>query len=408
MDQQEQAFLSAALSAGDERLEQRLFVGFHLVRDCCRLADNPKWVPRTRVAREALDAAVAGGTFEVGELEHTALTCLLHALEEGPPPQPPGVYASLVEYVHALYRESNFTAAKAALDVTDALWTPECHPRDRLEAAYLQSLIMIRGPHERAASSSLPLLLAVRARAECEVEFVALAGSVHHIRTLLSGNLPLTIREGEKRLRQLRRHPSVRAEGTVGVSIAAAHGRAGRPAEVLRVAGGLLDVRHTPYTKFAALNLAGVAFTELGELEAARAAFEMMLLGPTSNSRRIGALGLMDLHARRLERNAFERIYRYLTRQPFSIDGQIHFWQTAGRGWARLGDAVHARRCFDEAYLLARRCGLSYEILETEDLIEKLPDPEQQARAADIAPAVAANVTVLRDANAEAIAACLT
>jgi tetratricopeptide (TPR) repeat protein len=406
MDQQEQAFLSAALGMGDERLERRLLVGFHLVRDCCRIADDPSWVPRVRVAREALTLALANGTFAPGDLEVPALADLLRALDSEKPNRA-SVYAALVSYIHALYREASFPAALAAHDVLEQLWTPECPIRDRLEAAYFQGFMQLRAQSAREVSKFSPILLALRARAAGEGEFIALAGVIHHARTMIMGNLPLALREGEKRLRQLHRHPSLWAEGNYLHSMAATHGRAGRPDETLRIARSLLDDRYSSFTVFGALNLIGVAFTDLGDLEAARNAFELTLLAPTALLRRMAALGLMDIHARRMERRAFEQIYRYLINQPFAVDGRIHFFQVAGRGWARFGDPVRARASFDEAYRIARDCGFGYEIFETEELIDKLPDPPRLAHASDIAPEVAAHVGAMRDEHADEIAACL-
>jgi len=407
MDQQEQAFLSAALGVHDERLQRRLLVGFHLIRDCCRIADDPSWVPRVRVAKEALDQALWYGTFAPVDLEIAALSDLLRALDSDKPERP-AVYSALSAYTIALYRENNFSAAVATLDVLDRLWTPECRVRDRLEAAYYQGLLLVQGRYSRDASSYASILLALRARAANELEFIALAGVVHLNRTLLSGNLPLAIREGEKRLRQLRHHPSARAEGTLINSIAAVHGRAGRPSDALRTANRLLDDRYPPHVRFGALNIVGTAFIDLGELDAARAACEMMLLAPNSGLRRLAALGLMDIHARRMERHGFERIYRYLADQPLSVEVRIYFCQASGRGWAKLGDVSRARAAFDEAYQIARECGLGYEIFETEELIDKLPDPSQFAQAGGIAPEIAARVTALRDERAEEIAACLS
>ena len=406
MDLHEQAFLSAALGAGDERLERRLLVGFHLIRECCRIADDPTWVPRVAVAKAMMDQAIVDGVFVRGDLELPALISLLEALDTNAPRRP-AICSALVAYAKALYREASFSAALTILDVLDRSWTHACHPRDRLEAAYYQGLILIRGQPERGAGTFLPILLALRARAAHEPEYIALAGALRHVRTLLSGNLPRVLAEGVKRLRQLPRHPSVIAEGTFIHNVAAAHGRAGRPHEVLRYAKRVLDARYPAFNRFGALNLIGVALTELGDLGAAQAAFEMLLLAPESSIRRIGALGLMDIHARRAERDAFERIHRYLIHQPLPVEGRIYFWQVAGRGWAKLGDITQARESFDQAYAIARQYGLGFEILETEELLDTLPSPAQVARAADIAPEVAAYVTALRDSHAGEIAACM-
>jgi hypothetical protein len=115
----------------------------------------------------------------------------------------------------------------------------------------------------------------------------------------------------------------------------------------------------------------------------------------------------MDLHARRGERHAFERAYEHMLNQPLAADAKIHFWHLSGRGWATFGDVTRARSAYDEAYALARACGYGYEIFETEDHLANLPDPAQVARAADIAPEVAAHVTALRDEHADEIAACM-
>ncbi|HEX7980451.1 MAG TPA: hypothetical protein VF461_17745 [Gemmatimonadaceae bacterium] len=406
MDQQEQAFLSAAFGVGDERLQRRLLVGFHLIRDCCRIVDDPDWVPRVRVAKNALEHALANGTFAPDDLELAALRGLLGALDSDKPHRA-AVCSALVAYGEALYRENSLPATLAAFDVLDQLWTPACQPRDRLEAAYYQGMTLVRGRYAREASSYMPLLLALRARAAGDVEYIALAGIVHLSRTMYSGNIALGLREAEKRLRQLQHHPSLRAEGNFLHNIAAAHGRVGRTHETLRIADGLLDGRYHPSATFGALDLIGVAFVVLGDLDAARAAFEMMLLAPYSGLRRHAALGLMNIHARRMERREFEQIHRYLDSQPLEIDIRIDFFLTAGRGWEKLGDLSRARAAFDEAYQLARECGLGYEIFKTEELIGSLSDPPPLSRPAEIAPDVAAHVSAMRDQHANEIAACL-
>jgi hypothetical protein len=359
------------------------------------------------VAREALEAAVAEGTFAPGDHEFLALQRLLETLDSTAPRRP-AVYSALVGYIIALYREARFSATNAAIAILEMLWDPTCQARDRLYAAYFRGLVLIRGAHPRESSRDLPIALALLARAEHEFEFVALAGVLQQTRVFLSGNLPLTISLGEKRLRQLARHPSDRAEGQFIHQIAAAHGRAGRPEQVLRLASTLLQSRFPDSTNFGALNLIGTAFIDLGDLNAACAAYELMLLAPSSNQRRVGALGLMDIHARRMERKPFERIYEHLVNQPFAVDARIYFWQVAGRGWAKLGDLTRARECFERGHAFAQQFGMGYEIFEMEAMIDELPDPAKVARASDIAPEIAAHVTALRDSHAEEIAACLT
>jgi hypothetical protein len=115
----------------------------------------------------------------------------------------------------------------------------------------------------------------------------------------------------------------------------------------------------------------------------------------------------MDVHARRMERRAFERIYRYLVNQPFAVEGRIYFYQVAGRGFAKFGDAARARTSFDEAYRIARECGLGHDIFQTEQLIGRLPIIRQSVHTAPVAFEVAAHVTALRDEHADEIAACL-
>jgi hypothetical protein len=66
-----------------------------------------------------------------------------------------------------------------------------------------------------------------------------------------------------------------------------------------------------------------------------------------------------------------------------------------------------ARSSFDEAYQIARECGLGYEIFETEEMIDQLTDSPQAARAADIFPEVVAHVSAMHDEHADEIAACL-
>src|SRR5688572_11767802 len=148
MDLHEQAFLSAALGVGDERLERRLLVGFHLIRECCRIADDPTWVPRLGVAKSMMDGAIVDGVFVQEDLELPALTSLLEALDTNAP-QRPAICSALVAYAKALYREASFSAALTVLDVLDRSWTHDCRPRDRLEATFYQGLILIRGKPER-------------------------------------------------------------------------------------------------------------------------------------------------------------------------------------------------------------------------------------------------------------------
>lgn len=407
MDQQEQAFLSAAIGVGDERLERRLLVGFHLIRECCRIADDPSWVPRVQMARGALNGAVVAGAFGTGDIELAALDGLLGALGSNELHRT-AIYSALLQYGLALYREACLSAALASLEVLDRLWTPECSENDRLEAAYYQGMMLVRGRFARDTSRYVPILLALRARAAGEVEFIALAGVVHISRALLAGNFPLVIREGEKRLRQLRRHPSLRAEGALAHNIAAAYERIGRLDISLTIANRLLDDRYPPFVLFGALDLIGNAFVELGELDAARAAYEVMLLAPTSGLRRLAALGLMNIHARRLEARAFERIHRYLVGQPLTVEGRINFCQISGRGWAKLGDTRRARAAFDEAYQLARECGIGHDIFLTEELIDQLPNSRQAGEALPVVFEVAAHVSAMRAEHAEEIAACLS
>jgi len=406
MDLHEQAFLSAALGVGDERLEQRLLVGFHLIRDCCRMADDPAWVPRVSVAKKMMDQAIIDGVFVPGDLELVAIARLLDALESRSSSRAL-LYSAIVAYGVALFREVSFDAASTAFEISDGLWTPACSATDRLEATFYRGLVLIRGGQIRGASEQVPLQLALQARAALNHEFVALAGVMRQNRVMLTGNLQATIVEGEKRLKRLQSRPSSRAEGMLLNTLAAAYGRAGNFDQALRHASRMLHPRYHFTVRLAALNLSGVTLILLGELDAAEAAFELLLLAPTAQFRRSGWLGLMDLHARRAERHAFERAYEHMLNQPLTPDAKIHFWHLSGRGWATFGDVARARLAYDEAYALARAYGFGYEIFETEDHIATLPDPDQLVRTVDIAPEVAAHITALRDDHAGEIAACM-
>ena len=406
MDQQERAFLSAALGADDERLERRLLVGFHLIRECCRIADDQTWVPRVQVAKDAMDQAMVDGVFVPGDLEFVALVDLCDALDSAAPFRP-RVFSALAAYGVALFREVSYPGAESVFELLERLWTPSCDPRARLEGGYYQGLVLIRGPNPLGAPELLPTLLALRARAAREIEYVGFAKMLQLNRRLLRGNLPETIRHAERMLQWSIRLPSKRIEGFVYTVLAVTHGRGGRFDQVLRWSTCALAPEVHFTARLAALNLIAQAFMDLHRFDAAQAAFELLLLAPTSQFRRYGWMGLMDVAVRRGERRMFETCYRHVANQPINADSRINFLQVAGRGWAKFGDVDRARLAFDQAYSLAREFGYGYEIIETEDLMNELPDPAEVARAADIAPEVAAHVTALRDEHANEIAACM-
>jgi tetratricopeptide (TPR) repeat protein len=406
MDQQEQAFLEATLEVGDARLERRLLVGYHLLREGCRLADDPAWVPRPRVAREAIDAAIADGTFAPGDIELVALARLLGEMERDASTRP-ARYAALLGYGIALVREANMAAAHQVFRVMDRLWSPECEPVDRMESVYYTGLTLLRGPFPIAASATMPIVLALQAKANRSPVHVGLAMMLRIERTVNAGNLPAALRQAERLMARLDRHPSTRVEGVLLSVLGVIHGRAGRFEQVLRYAHRALEPQFHFTVRLSGLHLAANALMDLGDYPAAQAAFELLLLSPTQAYRRWGWLGLLDAHERLGERQSFERIYERLLDQPLLTVQRIQLFQLAGRAWARLHDVARARRAFDRAHAIARECGYGMEIIETEQDMARLLDPVQRARAADIAPTVAARVTAMRDSHAEAIATCM-
>jgi tetratricopeptide (TPR) repeat protein len=406
MDHQEQAFLTAALSVGDERLERRLLVGFHLVRDCCRLADDPTWMPRLESAREAMNQAIIDGTFVPGDIELVALAGLLKTLGENPHDRR-ALYARLLTYGIALVREASVGVAYHVFGLLDRLWQPECAERDRMEALFYSGLTLLRGTHSIATSEMLPVVLALHASANGDREFLGLAMMLRAERTLATGNLPAALRHAERLTRWLRFHPSLRVEGLLLNLCAVIHGRAGHFEQVLRYSHRALESRFHFTVRLGGLHLAANALLDLGDYLAAQAAFELLLLSPTQTFRRFGWLGLLDVHARMGEQEAFERIFDRLNTQPLLAVQRIQLLQMMGRGWARLAQVERARAAYDHAFQLAKQCGYGFEIIETEQDLARLDNAAQIALATDVAPDVAARVTALRDEHAESIAACM-
>lgn len=408
MDLHEQAFLSAALGVGDERLERRLLVGFYLIRDCCRIADDPTWVPRVGVAKAMMDQAIVDAAFVPGEMELVALAELLSVLDSSSPPNGPALFHALLGYGIALMREAFMAVAQAVFELLDRLWKPGYPVRDSLDALFYHGLVLLRGENPIDAIDGLPLFLALRARSEGDPESLGLARVLGIERTLIAGNLPLGQKRAERLLDWARRHGSTRVEGFNLERLTAVHGRAGRFARVLDLASQALEPKYHFTVRLSGLYHAGNAFMDLGDLTPARAAFELLLLAPTRIYRTFGWISLMDLYARQGERQQFERIYERMVAQPMMSNTRIQLYQAAGWGWARLHDVVQARAAFTEAHRLARAYRHNTELIEIEDALSQLSVAHSDVtRAADVAPEVAAHVTALRDAHADDIAACM-
>jgi len=407
MDEQELAFLNVALSVGDPRIERRRLVGFYVLRECCRLEEDEAWTPRLAFARRELDAVAK--EYPDDDRELRALKELLGILDTERIDRP-ALYSALVRYGRELQREGWDDFAPMVFEVAERSWTSDCLATDRLELTYCHCMAVVRGAYAKHVKEEMPIVLAQRARMARSREYLGAARVIELDRLLFAGNLSRGLRDAERLLAWIGRHPSTKVEAATLVRIATVHGRAGRFEETVRYANRVLDTRFDAYARYSGLHLAGMAFMDLGDYAAAEAAFQLLLLAPNGVNRFLGWIGLLDLYARRGEREKFERIFERLAHLPFFAVARLNAFQAAGRGWAMLGETERARVAFNTAHAIAEEYGYNYEIIETDDLLGSLDSaaaPPPIFPGDGIVPDAAAQVTAMRDAQAVEIAECL-
>jgi len=118
----------------------------------------------------------------------------------------------------------------------------------------------------------------------------------------------------------------------------------------------------------------GYTYAQLGKLEWARDVFLGLIASASEPYETfIAHINLIEVYAASGQRDEIEPIRRYLEVQPLPAAMSVDFQMTLGRAYAKLGDVVRARRCFERAEALAHRVGIGRGIIEADDALANLP-----------------------------------
>jgi tetratricopeptide (TPR) repeat protein len=133
------------------------------------------------------------------------------------------------------------------------------------------------------------------------------------------------------------------------------------------------------------LNDVALAFMEMGVLDTARRAFQVVeLTTPDVTQRWVVCLNLMCLATLDGSETVFERYRQELSREPLHPRLAVHYQIILGEGFRRFGREVQARQAFDRAIVLAERHQLNQLLVEAEKARDAAP--AQTTKPAPAAP----------------------
>ena len=332
------------------------------------------------------------------EPEAAHLGGIVAALEQGPA----AVRASLTGYAWHLEQEARLDEAHEALVLAVRTWPGEIPPAEFGPLAlFVARLHRLRARWVEATDA---YRAAEEAGRHCGDAVVMLRGQAGQGAVLRGqGNLPaarhaaeLVAAEAEARgLRDIQ----AGAAADLGVVLMLM----GRQVEALAALYDSFQYTTDLTARMRVVGDLGIGLADLGVVEAARTAFEIVIASGTSRLVRVNAqIELMELESRVGNRVAFEQLRQavrgFADRMPPSM--AVDFRYKAGLGLARFGQTGRARVLWEEGRAIAEARGLNEPFFRLERLLHGAPEAWMAEASRTEAPSEvttdAASVSALR------------
>lgn len=203
-----------------------------------------------------------------------------------------------------------------------------------------------------------------------------------------TGELPASETLLREVLAEARADSDVNAEARACQDLACVMILMNRPAAAVPMAFRAYEAYEDIGARLRALSDVGMAFKMLGNLVAARDAFEIVIEGHESDDVKVNAiLELIEVAARAGDRMAFERFRRELSERETTIapDQRVDLAIKVGTGYAVFGQTVRAATALREAVSEAEAYGLNTYLSVAERLLDHVEGGAARALFADSA-----------------------
>lgn len=309
----------------------------------------------------------------------------------------------LTAYAHFLELEGRLEEALAVLDLAVRTWSAEVAPAELLPYAMLVGRLRRLLSSWESARAAYRLALAAagalddhasRLRAE-----LGLAGILRG-----EGNLPAARAAVEAVLAEARRRGLTELVGLAYLDLGAVLERQGEPGEALRAQFQAFQHATDPVQRMRVLGDVGVMLRELGALDGARLALEVVARSPSSFILQVNAcVELMAVAVAAQDRLGFER-HRALVQaveDRLTPAMTVDFGYWLANGLAAFGQLQRAERAFAQALAIAERHRLNQWVFRLEAARDRL---RAGAPAAEALPAVTEAVAEVEQGLRELVA----
>lgn len=356
------------------RLVQRLLEG----DDSPEQAEALRW--QITSVRRHLDALPP----EVPEVAHLNSLVDAATVEEGD--LRASLRLGLTAYSHFLEIEGRYAEALDVLRLASATWKDPVAAGDFLPFALLAGRLHRLLSRWRAANTAYRAAMeAAQALGDRASELRAQLGRANVTRG--EGNLPAALTATQAVLKEADEQGYTELVGLAYLDLGAVLERMGRGAEALRAQFRAFQVSADPIQRMRVLGDVGTTLLDIGALDAARAALNIVAHRPSSFVVQMNAcIELMAVSSASGDRVGFERS-RHLVReleQRLTPTMAVDYRYKAGVGLGRFGAAARGEALLREALALAEGHGLHQWVFRLEDALAHL-----ESERPDAAPAAA-------------------